>query len=88
MISNKESATLRSVPVGLSLGKSGDADSLKKKRGSSYTAPTFRYHLRVCVLFAFLPHRFGFLEGDLVILFIHTHLDGGAILEFAAEQFQ
>ena len=40
------------------------------------------------MLFGFFPDSLRGVEGNLVFLLIHIHLDGRAILELAAEQFQ
>ena len=56
-----------------------------KRYGSSPTAPILYYYLGFCVLLTLFLDRFGFVEDDLVILFVHIHLDGRTILISAAQ---
>ncbi len=56
------------------------------KSGSSWNLLPPSYYASACCFGLFL-HWLGGVEDDLVLLLIHIHLDGCAILEFAAEQF-
>src|SRR5215211_2716671 len=64
----------------------GEVTAYKSKIAASRQRFCF-ITLHVCVLFTLFLDRFGGMEDDLVLLFVHIHLDGGSILELATQQF-